>query len=535
MAQYTLTPQKYHDMYDEYFKHNKNSDILINMLSKYHNDPELAMSSDPVIFAYIGFGATMRPDQIFEMDEMIDNQRIITISSRQRGKSFVRQIMGLWVSFYNKFPQGYDRTTKVIVLSMTDDEAARYISEIRNLMAIGDRRLKDIFKGKLGDEYFSGKIARKGDTKAPASNMSQLPLYNNGWNLIRSFPPTNRARGKPASVLIMDEVAIWDEIGGVDAKDVYYAIANPMKLTAPTCKYWVTSTPKKPVGLFYDLCPIDGHNSNYTMIWLPYYDIKDEVYQKNVEEDRKLYISNGEYDRFRQEYLAEFIDVGDSFFDENDHIEKVFDSSLDMYNTFPHKVTASLDFGGAKNSHTVINIVWYDEVKDIVYRIYHRRYPVGKDSTLKEDVLELSKFFNIYEWVIDSQGAGSTFYSWFRDNFGSDKVTEFVFRADKRDMYNQLRIACYKGKIKSYVDKDLMREFRAYTPDYKPMKGETDDLLDALGMGVYKYILPRQDNNYSDFLNKIKSGLTVNRNSSNYIRPNTIVQEHGDDKWWKRL
>ena len=55
-------------------------------------------------------------------------------------------------------------------------------------------------------------------------------------------------------------------------------------------------------------------------MWLPY--IVIETYQKNAEEDRKMYIANGEYDRFRQEYLAEFVDVGDSFFDEDTHTQK---------------------------------------------------------------------------------------------------------------------------------------------------------------------------------------------------------------------
>ena len=68
---------------------------------------------------------------------------------------------------------------------------------------------------------------------------------------LKTFPPNNSARGKPASILIMDEVAIWDYIGnGIPAKEIYYEIINPMKLTAPNCRYWVTSTPKKPAGLF---------------------------------------------------------------------------------------------------------------------------------------------------------------------------------------------------------------------------------------------------------------------------------------------
>jgi hypothetical protein len=296
-----------------------------------------------------------------------------------------------------------------------------------------------------------------------------------------------------------------------------------MKLTAPNCKYWVTSTPKKPAGLFYDLCPIDGHTSEYKMLWIPYTAVDDENYMKNAEADRLTYIANGEYERFRQEYLAEFIDVGDSFFDEDGHIQKVFNDNLDMFNNFTHPVTAGLDFGGSKNSHTVITIVYYDEHTQECIRIYHHRYPVGKDSTLKEDVQELSSRFDISCWYIDSQGAGSTFYDWFNNEFGAKKVKEVVFAKEKRDMYNQFRIACYRDRIKSYNDKDLMREFRAFTPDYKPMRGETDDLLDSFAMACFDYIVPKQKYGGVNMLrSRISNGTfsnnPFNRNQNESVR-----------------
>ncbi|NCD06376.1 MAG: hypothetical protein EOL97_09670, partial [Spirochaetia bacterium] len=299
---------------------------------------------------------------------------------------------------------------------------------------------------------------------------------------------------------------IWDYVNsGIEAKEVYYEIVNPMKLTAPNCKYWVTSTPKKPAGLFYDLCPIDGHQKDYEMLWIPYYAVKDETYQANVEKDKQMYIANGEYDRFRQEYLAEFIDVGDSFFNEDDHIQKVFDSNADMYLTYGKDVYAGLDFGGSKNSHTVITLIEYNKETDTCTRIYHRRYPVGKDSTLREDVMDIERKFNIKKWYIDSQGAGSNFYDWFKIKFGS-RVEEFSFVKDKRDMYNLFRIACYKNRIKSYNDKDLMREFRAFTPDYKPMKGETDDLLDSFAMPCFQFIKPQSNFGYAGMTSLIRRG-----------------------------
>lgn len=498
MAEYTTIPEEYKLNYNSWF-------TLDKIKNEYNGDIFKAMEDSPILFAYWGFGIKLRYDQIYESDIMFDSKKLITISARQRGKTFIRQILALWAVFYNKVPQGVDKSTKVVVISMDALEAMRYISEIRNIMVLGDAHIKKLFKGKFGEHYFTDRIPKKGMVNTPANNQQSLPIYSDGvWNTIKTFPPNNSARGKPASILIMDEVAIWDYIGnGIPAKEIYYEIINPMKLTAPNCRYWVTSTPKKPAGLFYDLCPIDGHNSDYKMLWLPYHIVDDETYQKNAEEDRKMYIANGEYDRFRQEYLAEFVDVGDSFFDEDTHTQKVFDDTLDMHKHFSNRVRAGLDFGGSKNSHTVITIVYYDEKTNECIRIYHKRYPVGKDSTLKEDVKDIAQRYNIECWYIDSQGAGSSFYDWFNNEFGAKQVKEFVFAKDKRDMYNQFRIACYRGKIKSYIDKELMREFRAFTPDYKPMKGETDDLLDSFAMACFDWILPDKSYGGADKLKGI--------------------------------
>ncbi|NCD07604.1 MAG: hypothetical protein EOL97_15960, partial [Spirochaetia bacterium] len=227
MVEYTEIPQEYIDTHEKWFDWN-------TIVTEFNSNPLLAMKSHPAYMAYWGMGIKLRPDQIYEADIMLNSDKLITISSRQRGKTFIRQIVALWAVKYNKFPQGYDHTTKVVVISMDAGEAARYISEIRNLMILGDRHIDRLYKGKFGKDFFTKHLPKKGSQNTPANNQTSLPINNGGWNTIKTFPPNNSARGKPASILVMDEVAIWDYVNsGIEAKEVYYEIVNPMKLTAP--------------------------------------------------------------------------------------------------------------------------------------------------------------------------------------------------------------------------------------------------------------------------------------------------------------
>lgn len=526
MPEYTKIPEKYIEDYDSYFE----VDRLKNLFS---GDIFVAMRTHPVYFMWYGHGIKLRADQIYEIDQMLKKQKVITISARQRGKTFIRQVFIYWASFYNKYPQGFDRTTKTIIISHTDDEAQRYISEIEKMVEIGDERIYKLFKGvSKYKSYFSKTLPRKNDGRigTPKRNTSQTAFKSDsGWCVIQAFPPTNRARGKPASILILDEVSSWNEYTG-DDKDVYYSIINPMKNTSPNCKIFPTSTPKRPAGLFYDLCPIDGRDTGYEMIWIPYFEVKDEFYRKNCEADKEQYIKDGEYDRFRQEYLAEFIAVGETFFLKDEHIDKVFNEDYDMIVKSNLHTFAGVDFGGSRNSHSVITVVYYDKDNDKIYRLYHLKYGIAKDSTLVEDILEINKRFNVQKWFIDSQGAGSTTYANLEEKLGGNKLIEIVFAKSKRDMYNLFRIACFRNKIKSYRDINLEREFNAFTPDYKAMKGETDDMLDSFVLPCYYIINDNEDDYYSNFT-KTPNNSTTNNIDTVSIRNIWNKQKEVKRKW----
>ena len=64
----------------------------------------------------------------------------------------------------------------------------RYISEIRNIMVLGDAHIKKLFKGKFGEHYFTDRIPKKGMVNTPANNQQSLPIYSDGcWNTIKNI------------------------------------------------------------------------------------------------------------------------------------------------------------------------------------------------------------------------------------------------------------------------------------------------------------------------------------------------------------
>ena len=111
MVEYTTIPEEYKLNYNSWF-------TLDKIKNEYNGDIFKAMEDSPILFAYWGFGIKLRYDQIYESDIMFDSKKLITISARQRGKTFIRQILALWAVFYNKVPQGVDKSTKVVVISM---------------------------------------------------------------------------------------------------------------------------------------------------------------------------------------------------------------------------------------------------------------------------------------------------------------------------------------------------------------------------------------------------------------------------------
>lgn len=488
-AEYTEIPREYIDNYDDWFD--------VKKIQEEHGDILTACEAHPVYFAYFMLGIKARDYQVYELDLMLQNKKIFDLWGRRMGKSAKNKIFGAWAMWYNKYPSGMYGTTQILVIAHEQGEADAYVSDIREMYIQGDDRVNKVFNGQLGKNYFTKTFPKRGSN---AKNDTQsFSIYKDGgWQTLRAYPPTDRARGKGASIIFLDEVAFWYK-NTPDPFNVYYKVVRPVITDSPDTRIYGSTTPDGRTGLAYEIIPIDAHKSPYKLVWMPYYYRRDKAYLDEMAMIEDEYRDQGKYNDFRQEYLAELVEQSESYFEAETEVHNVFrDEHLyRWYDSYANDCHFAIDFGGSKNSHTVITGIIYEENTKNLIRIFHKRYPIAKDSNLQLDILDIKRRFpNIVTWHIDSQGGGSSFYSWFRDVFGSHSIDEVSFRKDKEGMYRQFKIACYQDRIKTYPDKDLFNEFISFTRDMRPMKGYTDDMLDAFVMACRDYLEDKEEYEY---------------------------------------
>ncbi|MGM0642012.1 MAG: hypothetical protein ACQESN_11395 [Thermotogota bacterium] len=487
----------------------------LNRVLKEHGDVFEAAKAHPIYHLAFLIGMKPRDYQIYGLDMMFKNKYLYYMWSRRLGKSTIFKAFSNWAISWNKYPQGLENTTKVLVMAHTQDAADDYITVNRTMFEMGDKRVEALTKGKM-KRFFTKNFATKRDNaKLNGSELSMRRIYNplkplplnrdRGWNTIKTFPPTNRARGEPASIVQLDEIAAWKNFVP-DDDEIYYDVVRPIPTDFPEAKIFCATTPKGEKGLGYNLLPLDGHKTIYELIWFPYWVRDEEEYIKSIKEIEEEYEAQGKSKKFRQEYLSELIDVSDSFFPD-ELVNLIFSKKdkLGLYTDYKEECHLGLDFGGSRNSHTVITISRKNPETGHLERIYHKKYPIAEDMTLKDDLLELSNKFNIVLYHIDNQGGGTSFYAWIRNKFGRNRLDEVSFKRDKQMMYRLFKIAMYQKRIYSYYDKELYKEFKGFTNDLRPEKGFTDDMLDSFVMSIRTWLpLEKHNNTYKSF-NKINN------------------------------
>jgi len=480
-SDYTIIPDEYlGDNYDKWFDINTIKD-------KYNGDILAACEDHPVYFIYYMLGMKPRYYQVYMLDRMLKARFLLGIWGRRLGKSTTFKWFGLWAIKYNKFPQGTNQTTKIIVLAHTQESADDYIEEIREMMNTGNELVQKRFKGALGARYFTQHLPKKGVGKK--DNMRSLSFYHKGWNSIQTFPPTTKARGKPGSIILMDELGFWCDYTSLQKDEfvIYSEVVRPITTDQPDTKVFGATTPNGSDGLAYELMPIDNHKTRYEMAWFPYTYRDEPEYLAEIDQVRQEYEDQGRSNSFRQEYNAELVSKTNSYFHKENEIDKVFNMNYESLYTYSGECTMAIDFGGSTKSRTVITISIQED--NLVKRISHKRYPLREDSTIQADILEYCRRFpNISKFNIDSQGGGSSFYAWFRQTFGTQMLHEVNFKAEKAEMYRLFKIACYQDRVKTYYAPELLKEFLGFTGDLKPSKHTTDDELDSFVMSVMDWL-----------------------------------------------
>ena len=195
--EYTKIPEPYKYVYETYFD-------LQSLSEKYgYGDGKFRtqyVRDHPVVFAYFFLGIKLRLYQAYSLDQALMNRNTMWCWSRQIGKSVALAIFSLWAIVFDKYPSGFDKATRVIFISHTEDGSKKIIEEINKFIELGDRRYEAITAGKIKGWFTQ---QRHG-----INNVFQITFKNKGiYSFIKSFPPTTRVVGNTGSLLIIDESA----------------------------------------------------------------------------------------------------------------------------------------------------------------------------------------------------------------------------------------------------------------------------------------------------------------------------------------
>lgn len=447
-------------------------------------------------FHYLGIKPQRFQHMIFREVER-GNKRLCVGSSRQIGKSLAYQIVALWAAFYDKFPTGsasHNKNTKVLIVSKSDEQAKKFMNDIRNLIYAGDARIHTLTGG-TSEKFFSRRIdEKKENTK---TSITFLPRGGSVVGpVIKCFPPTGAIRGETGNVVIIDEAAfVDDEVYNEDVKKT---------VTRTDGLILLSSTPKGQSGFFYQI--MDPFNKfkihEYKRFCFPWQVCEDERQIEMVKKDKDFAEKTGNMRSFRQEYEVSFEADNQSFFESGKIDDMVDDRISEVYEYKDNPAVLAIDYG-MTTSRTVVTIsTKEDEVKP--YRLlYQREFPENFDESElmiesnEFSVPSLAKRFNIRAVVVDDCAQG------YRTNKELENkgyyVMRFNFRSDQADRnrgYTGFRSLIHQGLVRAYNLEELevqMKQIEIVSgkihDSIRKPQGGRDDRVDSFMMSLYPWVL----------------------------------------------
>ncbi len=427
------------------------------------------------------------------------------MTSRQIGKTSGLSVLFVWATIFNKYPGTLMNNTSVGLSSATDDQAKTFLNTIKSLLYMGDAYMRTTYvdadgKPIFGDEFFTGLLAEKGGNNSqmvtfkphnPGVHGDYLLAGSKGGSFIASYPPTSVVLGKTFSIIGIDEAGKTDKI----TDTFYYEYVSPTGDSTDAIRINI-STPWVPSGFFYrNMDPLDEHPTHATERLVFTCDAiaienprQYEVIQKKI----AILNEDGKTDEVQRAYYCRFVKGEQSYFNP-DHVRASFDPSLSMVESYGKECDVGVDFGGQVKSHTVVTVSHLND-EGFVERLYHRRYEVQKDLGLIDDLAELQKSFNVQRLIVDDCPAGDFLIRKMEEKGWN--IVRMNFRSEKVKKYGAFRSFLNKGKIKSYVDKDLMTEMLSLENSNTSRQsvivappGYNDDLIDSFVMSTYFYII----------------------------------------------
>lgn len=474
-----------------------------------------ACSKSVVVFAEHMLGMTLyywEIDFLSHLQGFIvngDYSMALALTSRQIGKSTSLAIFATWASFFNVKPDKRFKSTQVLIVSRSFDQAKKLLREIKRTFQDGDRFMRTKYvdaddKPLFGDKFFSGRLSKEDSNNATMINWRRYDESKDGEFILKGSNATSGIRCYPPTDVVLGEtftIGMVDEAGHKTIEDDWWF--DSLKKTGDANKaVWIfTSTPWQPSGFFYEYCDIDDKNKTgyvmkfvYTIDTLKYdmdagneyAALQYEGVMQDIERDKAL----GKFNSIKRGYYCEFVKGETSFFDPL-KVKEVFSKELEKVSAFSQPCDLGVDFGGKSKGSTLC--ISYLNDSDEVVRLWDSSYNHGADNDMINDIEFLFSVFNIQRIVPDDCPQGE--YRIQEMVAKGWEVTPMSFRSEKVAKYHAFKLMVNKGLVKSYDDDKLKEEMITleYSKNTKQSyiqhaAGYSDDLIDAFLLSSYHFL-----------------------------------------------
>jgi hypothetical protein len=402
------------------------------------------------------------------------SKKIVVCAARRVGKSYVTAVKALWFAFT------HPKTSTLIVASTQ-----------RQSMLLFDKLL-DFVESK---ELLNDSVVRKTRTILQFTNGSRivaLPCGRNGRTL----------RGETAHLIIIDEAAFVPE-------DVILSVMSPMLATTDG-DLILLSTPYDRDHFFYRATNMASF-SKYK------FKTSDNPMVKQEYLDQRLEMLGEK--RFRQEYLAEFVDDESTFFPMNllrpcfhaceDFTNCVF-CSANSGKIFPSgELYAGYDPGGMSDPAALVVLQKVssaqktsigEEEFEPAFRVVMTKKFASKSGEKHEDVYtrftveiaDIHKKMPFRKILVDSTGIGSPILAHCKE-LGLPAEGMIMHRRKQEEIFSNLKILFERKKIELPDDMDLSASLNCINAertrtggyDFTHPSGTHDDLAYALALAAW--------------------------------------------------
>lgn len=439
----------------------------------------------PFLWAKWVIGIKPRDYQWKLLDMMKRSKRLGACTARQVGKSFTIAVFSFWAAYTNVAPRAIDKKTKIGIVSRTEDQAKKLLTDIMTIIGRADATFNKLSRrNKITgyNNYFTSNFATK-------PNRTKIEWAG---GIIEVYPPTDSILGESLCFLIIDEA---DKLKTPDGLEYFWDSSAMPTVKETEGSVFAFSTPKGvPTPFYWVINPDQGFpGKGWNRIWYPWTINKSNWAYGWAE--REKYITKGKRIFFATEYEASFQSGAANFFDLDS--VKQCTASRGPLMEWNGTVTVGLDYG-SKVSRTVATFWGKDKENKTMKLLWYKEFPESYDNS------KLPAFFNnlrdryrLKVIYAEDCPAGDTPTNMLRQ--AGFNVKLFMSKADKIRTYENVRIAINNFRVEFYEDTELMIQLKTIEEvesqtgyQIKKARGMRDDIVDACIFGLSEFTKPRR-------------------------------------------